>query len=107
MRRIETMAQTGIEAAADTYGQAFTDEQKHYLQGFVSGAEVARARQGLPAFADTLASLGLAPPGPRAGASPAPTGRGSERGHSAPGGVIPQLPPPETPRPTEAEAIPG
>jgi ferredoxin-nitrite reductase len=32
----------------------FTDEQKQYLQGFVSGAEVTRAARGLPTFAGTL-----------------------------------------------------
>src|SRR6185369_11332558 len=32
----------------------FTDEQKHYLQGFCSGVEARRSRQGLPTFAETL-----------------------------------------------------
>jgi ferredoxin-nitrite reductase len=32
----------------------FTDEQKNYLQGFVSGLEVRRASRGLPTFATTL-----------------------------------------------------
>ena len=54
------MAEQGIGAVAESFGQAFTDEQTHYLQGFVSGAEVARARCGLPALADALAGLGLA-----------------------------------------------
>ncbi len=57
------MAEQGAEAVADSFGQAFTDEQKYYLQGFVSGAEVARTSRGLPTFAGTLASLGLAPGG--------------------------------------------
>jgi ferredoxin-nitrite reductase len=38
----------------------FTDEQQHYLHGFVSGADAARAASGLPTFAETLRSvLGL------------------------------------------------
>jgi ferredoxin-nitrite reductase len=32
----------------------FNDEQKQYLQGFLSGAETARAARGLPTFASTL-----------------------------------------------------
>lgn len=36
----------------------FTDDQKQYLQGFVSGSEVARSARGLPTFA---ATLGLSP----------------------------------------------
>lgn len=38
--------------------EEFSDDQKQYLQGFVSGAAVARAARGLPTFA---ATLGLAP----------------------------------------------
>ncbi len=54
----------------------FTEEQKSYLQGFVSGADVARSRQGLPTFAATLAGLGIAATPaasqtPTAGAQPA------------------------------------
>ncbi len=32
----------------------FQDEQKHYLEGFVRGADLARSAQGLPTFARTL-----------------------------------------------------
>ncbi|WP_020475377.1 NirA family protein [Zavarzinella formosa] len=35
-------------------GDEFNDEQKQYLQGFVSGAELTRAARGLPTFAATL-----------------------------------------------------
>ena len=38
-------AQCGDPNAA-SFVQDFTDEQKHYLQGFVSGAQVARATRG-------------------------------------------------------------
>jgi ferredoxin-nitrite reductase len=45
---------------------ALTEEQQRYLQGFVAGAEAARALRGLPTFA---ATLGLAPgSGPATGA---------------------------------------
>src|SRR5688572_17993725 len=37
------------------FQQDFTDDQKQYLQGFVSGSDVARASRGLPTFAGTLA----------------------------------------------------
>ena len=40
---------------SDIYQQDFTVEQKQYLQGFVSGTDVARASRGLPTFAGTLA----------------------------------------------------
>ncbi|MGL6097467.1 MAG: NirA family protein, partial [Fimbriiglobus sp.] len=43
----------------------FTDDQKQYLQGFASGAEVGRAARGLPTFA---AALGL--PAANLGAPP-------------------------------------
>jgi ferredoxin-nitrite reductase len=42
--------------------QEFTDEQKQYLQGFMSGGDIARSRRGLPSFSDTLGVLGV-PPG--------------------------------------------
>jgi len=40
--------------------QDFTDEQKQYLQGFISGADIARATRGLPTFAQAIG--GSAPP---------------------------------------------
>ena len=46
---------------AANIAQDFTDEQKHYLQGFVSGAQVARTTRGLPTFAATLEGLGTTP----------------------------------------------
>ncbi len=49
------------EVVADLAQQDFTDEQKNYLQGFVSGSDVARAMRGLPPLAGTLADLGLLP----------------------------------------------
>ena len=39
--------------------QEFTDEQKTYLQGFVSGSDAARANAGLSTFASILGTLGL------------------------------------------------
>jgi ferredoxin-nitrite reductase len=42
--------------------QEFSEEQKQYLQGFMSGGDIARTRRGLPSFADTLGVLGV-PPG--------------------------------------------
>lgn len=36
----------------------FTEEQKQYLQGFAAGADVARAKRGLPTLAQTLAAIG-------------------------------------------------
>jgi ferredoxin-nitrite reductase len=42
--------------------QEFSEEQKRYLEGFVSGSNLARTLQGLPTFAGTMAALGL-PPG--------------------------------------------
>jgi ferredoxin-nitrite reductase len=39
-------------------GESFTEDQQHYLQGFVAGAEAARTLRGLPTFA---ATLGIAP----------------------------------------------
>src|SRR5689334_9321663 len=50
-------------------GQAFTEEQQQYLRGFVSGAEIVRARQGLPGLADALADLPLLPAGQQSDAS--------------------------------------
>src|ERR1700682_5645024 len=35
-----------------------TEEQQHYLQGFVSGTDLARSALGLPTFARTLARNG-------------------------------------------------
>lgn len=49
----------------------FQDEQKLYLQGFMSGANVARAARGLPTFAG---ALGRNAESPNGSASPAPTG---------------------------------
>ena len=55
--------------------EEFTDDQKQYLQGFVSGAEVSRAARGIPTFAATLglaatsgrpAPLETVPTGPEA-----------------------------------------
>jgi len=44
----------------------FVDDQKEYLQGFVRGAELARAARGLSTFATTLGvSVPIAEPGPR------------------------------------------
>ncbi len=51
----------GTEVVADLAQQDFTDEQKNYLQGFVSGSDVARAMRGLPPLTGRLASLGLLP----------------------------------------------
>ncbi len=42
--------------------EGFTDEQKQYLQGFVTGADTARRAAGLPTFAGTLGSMGAAAP---------------------------------------------
>ena len=39
--------------------EEFSDDQKQYLQGFVSGSDIARAARGLPTFAATL-GLGAA-----------------------------------------------
>src|SRR6516162_1501790 len=36
----------------------FNDDQKQYLQGFVSGAELGRAARGLATFAATLGLVG-------------------------------------------------
>ncbi|MGI8754608.1 MAG: NirA family protein [Acidimicrobiales bacterium] len=47
---------------APVNGADFSDEQKNFLQGFVSGCDLARAGRGLPTFGDTLQSLGV-PPG--------------------------------------------
>lgn len=55
------MAHSVGETNATSPTLDFTDEQKHYLQGFVSGAQVARTTRGLPSFAATLAGLGLGP----------------------------------------------
>lgn len=61
----------------------FTEEQKQYLQGFVSGCNLARTARGLPTFAATVAAQGLPPgvnPGPgasdggAAGVEPPPEG---------------------------------
>ncbi len=41
-----------------------TEEQKHYLQGFVSGADLARSGRGLPTFANTLFRNGATAPAP-------------------------------------------
>jgi ferredoxin-nitrite reductase len=52
----------------------FSDDQKQYLQGFVSGAELSRAARGLATFAATLglaAESGGMTPGPT---EPLPTG---------------------------------
>ncbi len=49
-----------------TVSTEFTDEQKNYLQGFVSGLEARRAAQGLPPLAPGKASSGGAPSGPEA-----------------------------------------
>jgi ferredoxin-nitrite reductase len=61
----------------------FTEEQKQYLQGFVSGSELARSMRGLPTFGGTVAALGLSPgvdPGPAHG-----RGRGQEGAPAARG----------------------
>ena len=47
----------------------FTEEQRHYLQGFVAGADLARSASRLPTFGQTLARNGVLPsptvtPGP-------------------------------------------
>ena len=48
----------------------FSDDQKQYLQGFVSGAELARAARGLATFANTLGIANSAAPAPVAKATP-------------------------------------
>lgn len=53
------MAHSAGNPNAANIAQDFTDEQKHYLQGFISGAQVARTTRGLPTFAATLEGLGL------------------------------------------------
>lgn len=40
---------------------SMSDEQKRYLEGFVSGADLARSSRGLPTFATTLFPNGLVP----------------------------------------------
>lgn len=49
-------------------GESFSEEQERYLQGFVAGAEAARALAGLPTFAGALgmAAGGSVPAGPPA-----------------------------------------
>jgi ferredoxin-nitrite reductase len=42
-----------------------TEEQKQYLQGFVSGTNLARSALGFPPFAQTLARNGTALPVPQ------------------------------------------
>jgi ferredoxin-nitrite reductase len=49
----------------------FTDDQKQYLQGFASGADVTRTVRGMPTFA---ATLGLAPGTGTPAAGAVPTG---------------------------------
>src|SRR5947207_1736701 len=49
------------ESMADT--EEFHEEQKHYLQGFLSGSDLARGLNGLPTFASTLGIAGNAPVG--------------------------------------------
>lgn len=44
----------------------FSTEQKNYLQGFVSGSDIARGLRGLPTFGNTLLTLGV-PQGVNAG----------------------------------------
>ena len=51
----------GPDLLSGIYQQDFTEEQKCYLQGFVSGGDVARASRGLPTLAGALAGLGLPP----------------------------------------------
>ncbi|HEX3314054.1 MAG TPA: NirA family protein [Gemmataceae bacterium] len=53
--------------------ESFAEEQTLYLQGFLQGAEIARAARGLPTFG---ATLGFADAAPQAKAAPesAPTG---------------------------------
>jgi ferredoxin-nitrite reductase len=50
----------------------FHEDQKQYLQGFLSGAEIARSLRGLPTFAGTLGLAAGAAPGEAKG----PGGRG-------------------------------
>lgn len=44
----------------------FSEEQKHYLQGFASGIAVRRASQGLPSLTGVAALASAAPAGPEA-----------------------------------------
>ncbi len=39
----------------------FSEQQKRYLEGFVSGSELVRSRHGLATFAETLAARGIVP----------------------------------------------
>ena len=52
----------GIEASPMSANEGMTEEQQHYLQGFVSGADLARSARGLPTFANTLFRNGATPP---------------------------------------------
>ena len=62
--------------------EEFHDEQKFYLQGFLSGSDLARGMTGLPTFAATLGTVGntsheAQPVGngkAAGGAEPVPTG---------------------------------
>ena len=65
--------------------EEFTEEQKIYLQGFMSGSDLAHTMQGLPSFAATLGALGL-PSGVNGTASPASPAATSANG--APGNGI-------------------
>jgi len=61
----------------------FSDEQKQYLQGFISGAELSRAARGLPTFA---ATLGLAGANEATPGKPALLDGSAEGGAAAPTG---------------------
>ena len=55
--------------------EEFGEEQKQYLQGFVSGVDAARSARGLPTFAATLGAAGIPLPGVGGAATVAePTG---------------------------------
>jgi ferredoxin-nitrite reductase len=62
--------------------EEFQEEQKLYLQGFLSGSDLARGLNGLPTFATTL---GLAPPA-LPGAEPVANGKATPADEALPAG---------------------
>jgi ferredoxin-nitrite reductase len=73
----------GLELVAGISQQEFTEEQKSYLQGFVSGCDVARTSKGLPPLASTLAGLGLPSGSSNGTSSQPPENAQSANGHNA------------------------
>lgn len=57
MRSTTRTGQTGIERTVIMQNQSFTEDQKQYLQGFVSGTELFRNAKGLPGLSGLLGSL--------------------------------------------------